>query len=164
MIEYELGTCSLGCVLVAMSNKGLCFISMGDSADELEMALKEKYPHARISTKNTDLQQNLVQVLNYVERPTSDLDLKLDISGTPFQQRVWLALKNVPAGQVSSYSAIAKQIGSPSASRAVAAACAANTLALAIPCHRVIKKDGAISGYRWGVARKKMLLQKEGAL
>jgi AraC family transcriptional regulator of adaptative response/methylated-DNA-[protein]-cysteine methyltransferase len=164
MIEYQLGTCSLGCVLVAMSEKGICFISMGDSADELEMMLKQKYPHAQISEKNADLQQNLLKVLNYVEQPKSKLDIELDIVGTAFQKQVWSALTNVPPGQVSSYSEIAKQIGLPLASRAVAAACAANSLALAIPCHRIIKKDGGISGYRWGVARKKILLQKEGAL
>jgi len=164
MIEFETGSCSLGCVLIASSEKGICFISLGDNADYLEMALKEKYPHAQISEKNADLQQKLQLLLNYIEQPQAELNLQLDISGTAFQKQVWTALKEVPLGQLSNYSKIAHQIGSPSAVRAVARACASNPLALAIPCHRIVRKDGAMSGYRWGIERKKILLQKEGAI
>lgn len=161
MIEYELGTSSLGCVLVAMSEKGVCAIALADKPDELVDWLQQKYPHARQAADNAVLLSRLQQVLNYTESPGTSLDLDLDINGTDFQKRVWRALQTVPAGQTCSYSEIARQIGSPKSVRAVAGACAANSLALAIPCHRIVRKDGQLSGYRWGVERKKMLLQKE---
>ncbi len=161
MIEYELGSCSLGCVLLAMSERGVCAIALGDEPSQLIDWLRQKYPHAREGTGNAVLLSRLQRVLNYIEWPEPDLDLELDIRGTEFQKRVWQALQTVPAGETRSYSEIAVEIGSPHSVRAVAGACAANLLALAIPCHRVIRQDGQLSGYRWGVERKKMLLQKE---
>ena len=161
MIEYELGSCSLGCVLVAMSEKGICAISLGDDPEQLVDWLKQIYPHARKGSDNAHLLSRLQRVLNFAEWPDSDLNLELDIHGTDFQKRVWQALKMVPTGQTCSYSDLAKKIGSPKSARAVAGACAANSLALAIPCHRVIHRDGSLSGYRWGVERKRILLQKE---
>jgi AraC family transcriptional regulator of adaptative response/methylated-DNA-[protein]-cysteine methyltransferase len=161
MIVYELGSCSLGCVLVAMSEKGVCAIALGDEPSQLVDWLKQKYPHARKGAGNAVLLSRLQRVLNYAEWPESALNIELDIKGTEFQKRVWQALQTVPAGETRSYSEIAEKIGSPKSVRAVAGACAANLLALAIPCHRVIRQDGEMSGYRWGVERKKMLLQKE---
>lgn len=163
MIEYELGSSSLGCVLVAMSQKGVCGIAIADSADELVDWLQQKYPHARRATDNRVLLSRLQQILNYSESPDNNLELELDINGTDFQKRVWQALQTVPPGQTCSYSEIAERIGSPRAVRAVAGACAANSLALAIPCHRIVRQDGDLSGYRWGLERKKILLQKEAA-
>lgn len=161
MIEYELGSCSLGCVLVAMSDKGVCAIALGDEPAQLVDWLKQKYPHARKGDGNAILLSRLQRILNYAEWPDARLDLELDITGTDFQKRVWQALQMVPAGETRSYSEIAEKIGSPGSVRAVAGACAANSLALAIPCHRVIRHDGQLSGYRWGVERKKILLEKE---
>lgn len=164
MIEFELGSCSLGCVLVAMSEKGVCAIALGDEPAQLVDWLMEKYPHARKGANNAVLLSRLQQVLNYAEWPDSSLKLALDINGTDFQKRVWQALQMVPPGQTRSYSDIARKIGEPLAVRAVAGACAANSLALAIPCHRIVRRDGKLSGYRWGVERKKLLLQKEAML
>lgn len=160
-IQYAVGSCSLGCVLVAMSNKGICAIALADDPAQLVDWLMQKYPHARQGAENALLLSQLQLVLNYAESPETSLELELDINGTDFQKRVWEALRSVPAGQTCSYSDIAKMIGAPQAVRAVAGACAANSLALAIPCHRIVRRDGAISGYRWGVERKKILLHKE---
>lgn len=161
MVVFELGSCSLGCVLVAMSEKGVCAIAMDDEPAQLTDWLLQKYPHAERRTENSELDVFLGQVLNYVEQPDQPLDLPLDINGTAFQKQVWQALRTIPAGMTHSYAELAEMIGQPQSVRAVATACAANTLALAIPCHRVIRKDGSLSGYRWGVGRKKILLQNE---
>lgn len=161
MIEFELGSCSLGCVLVAMSQRGVCAIALGDEPAQLVDWLRQKYPHAKKGADNAVLLSRLQQVLNYAEWPESSLKLVLDMDGTDFQKRVWHALQTVPAGQTRSYSDIAQKIGKPAAVRAVASACAANSLALAIPCHRIVRQDGQLSGYRWGVERKKLLLQNE---
>lgn len=161
MIEYELGSSSLGCVLVAMSQKGVCAIALADEPDSLLDWIKQTYPHAENGHQNTRLQSVLQQVLNYTENPKRALNLPLDISGTAFQKSVWQALKTIPAGRTHSYSELAEMIGRPASVRAVAAACAANTLALAIPCHRIVRKDGSLSGYRWGMQRKKILLENE---
>lgn len=164
MIEYELGSCSLGCVLVASSDNGICAIALGDEPGPLVEWLKQTYPHVQKGQQNRVLLSRLQQVLNFAEWPDADLKLELDIQGTEFQKRVWRALLRVPPGQTRTYTQIAEEIGSPSAVRAVAGACAANLLALAIPCHRIIRQDGEISGYRWGRERKKILLQKEARL
>ena len=161
MIKVDLGESTLGCVLVACSEKGVCAISLGDDPDALVAWLLEKYPHAERNSEDTNLQQQLSLVLNYVEDPAPPLNIVLDIQGTAFQKRVWQALQAVPNGATSSYSDIAEVVGSPHAVRAVAGACAANSLALAIPCHRIVSKDGSLSGYRWGVERKKILLDRE---
>lgn len=163
MVHFELGESSLGCVLVAMSEKGICAIALGDDPAQLVDWLKQKYPHAEKGTVNATLHARLQQVLNYTEWPDSELSLELDINGTDFQKRVWQALQTVPVGQTRSYTEIAEMIGSPKSVRAVAGACAANTLALAIPCHRIVRQDGKPSGYRWGIERKKILLEKEAA-
>lgn len=161
MVEFDLGSSSLGCVLLAMSEKGVCAIALGDNPDALVDWLKQKYPHAQKTSDNAVLLSRLQQILNYTESPSDSLDLELDINGTEFQKRVWQALLTVPAGETCSYSDIAKKIGSPQSVRAVAGACASNSLALAIPCHRIVRRDGNLSGYRWGLERKKILLQKE---
>jgi AraC family transcriptional regulator of adaptative response/methylated-DNA-[protein]-cysteine methyltransferase len=144
-----------------MSEKGVCAIALGDEPSQLVGWLKQKYPHARKGRGNAVLLSRLQRVLNFAEWPDAALDLELDIQGTDFQKRVWQALQTVPAGETCSYTEIAEKIGSPKSVRAVAGACAANLLALAIPCHRIIRQDGQLSGYRWGMERKKMLLQKE---
>ena len=161
MVEYELGSCSLGCVLVAISQKGVCAIALGDEPAQLVEWLRQKYPHAVKGSDNAVLLSRLQQVLNFAEWPESGLKMTLDMDGTDFQKRVWQALQTVPPGQTQSYSDIAQKIGKPAAVRAVASACAANSLALAVPCHRIVRQDGNISGYRWGVERKKLLLQNE---
>lgn|SRR5690554_1978661 len=161
MIEYQLGSCSLGCVLVAISQKGVCAIALDDEPTQLVDWLQQKYPHAGLGANNAVLLSRLQQILNYAEQPEPALNIPLDIKGTAFQKQVWQALKSIPFGETRSYAEIAKQIGSPTSVRAVAGACAANLLALAIPCHRVIRQDGKLSGYRWGAERKKILLQKE---
>lgn len=161
MIHYQLGSCSLGCVIVAVSQKGVCAIAMDDDPDSLALWLKQTYPHAKAAPENTQLTVYLQQVLNYAEQPDSGLDLPLDMQGTAFQQQVWEALSLVPAGSTRSYSQLAQMVGRPAAVRAVASACAANRLALAVPCHRVVAKNGQLAGYRWGTQRKQILLEKE---
>ncbi len=160
-IEFALGHSSLGEVLLAMSPHGVCAIALGDHADSLINAFKHKHPDAQLQADKPLLQQHLATVIAFIESPQQDLDLPLDVRGTIFQQQVWQALKTIPLGTTASYTVIAKRIDQPSAVRAVAAACAANPLALVIPCHRVITSDGNLSGYRWGVARKAELLRRE---
>lgn len=162
-IRYVVGTCSLGAILVAASNKGICAISLGDDPDELIKNLKNNFPKAELIGGDKQFERMVARVVAFVETPQIGLDLPLDVRGTAFQHRVWNALCKIPAGSISNYSAIAKTIGSPKASRAVARACAANVLAVAIPCHRVLRRDGSVSGYRWGVERKRVLLKKEQA-
>ena len=148
--------------LVARSGRGVCAISIGDDPDALARELQDRFPKARLIGGDREFERWVAQVVGLVEAPKVGLDLPLDIRGTAFQQRVWEALRDVPAGQTVSYAELAKRIGTPRSVRAVAGACAANTLAVAIPCHRVVRNDGAISGYRWGVARKRELLAREG--
>lgn len=162
-IRYAVGHCSLGRVLVATSEKGVCAITLGDSVNELTKDLRERFPKAEIVRADTDFSQLVTKVVDHIEAPAGDLGLPLDIRGTAFQQKVWQALREIPPGSTASYAAIARRIGSPKAVRAVAGACGANALAVAIPCHRVLHQDGSLSGYRWGAARKRSLLQKEKA-
>ena len=161
VIRYASGPCSLGTILVAATEKGLCAISFGEDEKSLVETLSARFPNARLTPADPDFAGTLSAVIEMVETPARGLDLPLDIQGTAFQCRVWAALKAIPAGETASYAEIARRIGEPGAARAVAAACAANTLAIAIPCHRVIGSDGALSGYRWGVARKRALLARE---
>lgn len=160
-IQFAIGQCSLGSILVARSVLGVCAIFLGDNPAALVNDLHARFPKAQLIGSNTGFEQWLAQVINLVEAPGLGHDLPLDIRGTAFQQRVWQALRDIPPGATASYSQIARQIGHPKAVRAVAGACAANTLAVAIPCHRVLGSDGRLSGYRWGVARKMALLKKE---
>jgi AraC family transcriptional regulator of adaptative response/methylated-DNA-[protein]-cysteine methyltransferase len=160
-IRFAIGECSLGSILVATSKRGVCAILLGDDPDALARALQDRFPRADLIGGDRQFEQLVAKVVGFVEAPALGLDLPLDVRGTAFQQRVWLALRKIPVGSTASYADIAKQIGSPNSVRAVAQACAANALAVAIPCHRVVKSDGALSGYRWGVERKRELLKRE---
>jgi AraC family transcriptional regulator of adaptative response/methylated-DNA-[protein]-cysteine methyltransferase len=160
-IRFAVGECSLGSILVASSQKGVCAISLGEDPDALVRDLQDRFPRAELIGGDAEFEQLVAKVVSFVESPALGLDLPLDVRGTAFQQRVWQALRKIPAGTTVSYSEIAKRIGAPRAVRAVAQACAANTLAVAIPCHRVVRNDGGLSGYRWGVERKRALQQAE---
>jgi AraC family transcriptional regulator of adaptative response/methylated-DNA-[protein]-cysteine methyltransferase len=160
-IRFAVGDCSLGSILVAQSNRGICAILLGDDPDQLLQDLQRQFAHAEFIGGDGDFEQLIAQVVGFIETPAVGLDLPLDIRGTAFQERVWQALRAIPVGSTASYAQIATQIGAPSAYRAVAQACGANTLAVAIPCHRVVRSDGGLSGYRWGVERKRQLLEGE---
>lgn len=163
MIRHATSKCSLGLVIVAATAKGICFIGLGDTRKELLEDLQHRFPKARLTDGDKDFGRTVAKVVAFVEAPGTGLDLPLDVRGTAFQQKVWRALRAIPLGSTSTYTEIAKRIGAPKAVRAVAGACGANKLALVIPCHRVLRNDGALSGYRWGVDRKRALLKKEGA-
>ena len=160
-IMFAIAQCALGALLVAHSGSGLCAISLGDDPDAMLRELQARFPRAQLVGGDAGFERLVAQVVGFVEAPGLGLDLPLDIRGTAFQQRVWEALRQVPAGATVSYAQIAARIGSPTSVRAVAQACAANTLAVAIPCHRVVRSDGGLSGYRWGIARKQQLLARE---
>lgn len=152
---------SLGLVLVATTERGICAILIGDTGEELVADLVRRFPNSIIDKASEQFDQTLDQVVNFIDAPKTDFELPLDIRGTVFQQRVWQELKKIPAGTTTSYSELAANIGAPSAVRAVASACAANPLAVAIPCHRAVRTDGNLSGYRWGLERKRALLKLE---
>ncbi|HET7866113.1 MAG TPA: bifunctional DNA-binding transcriptional regulator/O6-methylguanine-DNA methyltransferase Ada [Burkholderiaceae bacterium] len=160
-IRFAIGQCSLGAILVACSERGVCAILLGDDPDALARDLQDRFPRANLVGGDAGFEQWVAQVVGCVEAPGLGLDLPLDVRGTAFQQRVWQALRDIPAGQTASYADIAQRIGAPRSVRAVAQACSANALAVAIPCHRVVRSDGALSGYRWGVERKRALLARE---
>jgi AraC family transcriptional regulator of adaptative response/methylated-DNA-[protein]-cysteine methyltransferase len=161
-IRFAVGQCALGSVLVAQSAKGVCAILLGDDPDALVRDLQDRFPRATLLGGEAAFEQTVARVIAFVEAPARGLDLPLDVRGTAFQQRVWAALRQIPAGSTASYAEIASRIGAPNGSRAVAQACGANPLAVAIPCHRVVRTDGSLSGYRWGVQRKQDLLTREG--
>ena len=160
-IRFAVGECSLGSVLVAASEKGVCAILLGDDPDELVKDLQHRFRKANLVGGDRDFEHLVAQVVGFVEQPCIACDLPLDIRGTAFQQRVWQALRKIPSGTTTTYAEIAARIGLPKSVRAVASAIAANPIAIAIPCHRVIRTDGSLSGYRWGVTRKSALLKKE---
>lgn len=160
-IQYAIAQCSLGSILVAATEKGVCAILMGDGSDALLRDFQGRFSNAQISAGDSTFDQLVAQVVGLVERPGRYLDLPLDVRGTAFQQQVWAALKKIRPGTTASYSDVAKSIGKPSSVRAVAQACGANPVAVAIPCHRVVRSDGALSGYRWGIDRKRALLDRE---
>ena len=162
-IRFAVGECSLGSILVAKSERGICAILLGDDPGALARELQDRFPHANLVGGDKGFEKLVAQVVGFVEAPALGLALPLDVRGTAFQQRVWQALRKIPAGSTASYSTVAKRIGAPKSVRAVARACAANALAVAIPCHRVVRNDGALSGYRWGVERKRTLLEREAA-
>ena len=161
-IRFAVGQCALGSVLVAQSAKGVCAILLGDDPDALVRDLQDRFPRATLLGGEAAFEQTVARVVAFVEAPARGLDLPLDVRGTAFQQRVWAALRQIPAGSTASYAEIASRIGAPNGSRAVAQACGANPLAVAIPCHRVVRTNGSLSGYRWGVQRKQDLLAREG--
>jgi AraC family transcriptional regulator of adaptative response/methylated-DNA-[protein]-cysteine methyltransferase len=161
-IRFAVAQCSLGAILVARSDQGICAITLGEDPDALVRALQDRFPKAELVGDDPEFDRVVAQVVGFVEAPNQGLDLPLDIRGTAFQRRVWQALRDIPSGQTASYTEIARRIGSPASVRAVAGACAANHIAVAIPCHRVVRNDGALSGYRWGVERKRALLEREG--
>ncbi|MDD0972816.1 bifunctional DNA-binding transcriptional regulator/O6-methylguanine-DNA methyltransferase Ada [Pseudomonas fontis] len=160
-IRFAIGQCSLGAILVAQSARGICAILLGDDPQPLLQDLQDKFPKANFIGADADFEQLIAKVVGFIEAPAIGLDLPLDLRGTAFQERVWQALRSIPAGNTASYAEIAERIGAPRAVRAVAQACAANSLAVAIPCHRVVRSDGNLSGYRWGVERKQQLLERE---
>lgn len=160
-IRFAIGECSLGSILVAQSDLGICAILMGDDPAELARDLQDRFPRAKLIGGDAGFEQLVARVVGFVEAPGIGLDLPLDVRGTAFQQRVWQALRDIPPGRTASYTDIANRIGAPGSVRAVAQACGANALAVAIPCHRVVRNDGGLSGYRWGVERKRALLDTE---
>jgi AraC family transcriptional regulator, regulatory protein of adaptative response / methylated-DNA-[protein]-cysteine methyltransferase len=162
-IRFAVGQSSLGALLVASSRQGVAAILLGDNPDELVRSLQDRFPKASLIGADRDYEKLVARVVGLIEQPGVGLDLPLDIRGTAFQQRVWRALQEIPLGQTASYAEIARRIGSPKAVRAVAGACAANNIAVAIPCHRVVRNDGALSGYAWGVERKRALIDREAA-
>jgi len=162
-IDYAIGESSLGRLLVAQSARGIVAILMGDDPAVLVADIQRRFAGAPLQRTEGALAGHLAAVIALVEAPSASFDLALDVRGTAFQQRVWNALREIPCGTTQSYSDVASRIGAPRAVRAVAGACAANALALAIPCHRVVHRDGGLSGYRWGVERKRALLAREAA-
>ncbi|MEO8523310.1 MAG: bifunctional DNA-binding transcriptional regulator/O6-methylguanine-DNA methyltransferase Ada [Caldimonas sp.] len=161
VLTFAVGQCSLGAILVASSAKGVAAILLGDDPQILVRELEDRFPRARLVGGDAAYERRVAEVVGLIEAPACGLALPLDIRGTAFQQRVWLALREIPAGKTASYSAIAERIGAPRSVRAVAGACAANAHAVAIPCHRVVRHDGGLSGYRWGVERKRELIDRE---
>jgi AraC family transcriptional regulator, regulatory protein of adaptative response / methylated-DNA-[protein]-cysteine methyltransferase len=163
-ISFAFDKCSLGTILVAQSEKGICAVLLGDEQQYLLDDLQQRFPKATLVAGNRSFQKTMAQIIGMIEKPKLALELPLDIRGTLFQQQVWQALQHIPAGETRSYRDVAEAIGSPKAVRAVAGACAANAIAILIPCHRVVRNDGNLSGYRWGVERKQKLLQREAKL
>ncbi|AOI90783.1 bifunctional DNA-binding transcriptional regulator/O6-methylguanine-DNA methyltransferase Ada [Burkholderia pseudomultivorans] len=160
-IRFAVGQCTLGAILVAQSERGICAILLGDDPDLLVRNLQDQFPQAQFVGGDADFETLIAQVVGFVEAPSIGLNLPLDVRGTAFQERVWQALRDIPPGTTVSYAEIAQRIGAPKATRAVAQACGSNPIAVAIPCHRVVRRDGDISGYRWGVDRKRELLRRE---
>jgi AraC family transcriptional regulator of adaptative response/methylated-DNA-[protein]-cysteine methyltransferase len=163
VVRFAVGQCSLGAILVASSEKGVASILIGDNPDALVRDLQDRFRNARLIGGDSDYELLVARVVGLIEAPRLGLDLPLDVRGTAFQQRVWQALRDIPAGRTVTYTEIARKIGSPKSVRAVAGACAANNIAVAIPCHRVVRNDGSLSGYRWGVERKRVLIDREAS-
>jgi len=162
-ITFAIGACSLGAILVAATSKGVCAILLGDDPEALAHDLERRFPKAEIVGGDADFEKIVAAVVGLVEQPGRGARLPLDIRGTAFQERVWRALMAIPSGKTATYSDIAARLGSPKAVRAVAQACASNPIAVAVPCHRVVRLDGALAGYRWGIDRKRALLAREGS-
>jgi AraC family transcriptional regulator, regulatory protein of adaptative response / methylated-DNA-[protein]-cysteine methyltransferase len=160
-IRFAVGESSLGAILVAATARGVCAILLGDEPEALVRDLERRFPRAQLAGGDASFEEIVARVVGLVEQPRVGADLPLDVRGTAFQQRVWQALRAIPPGSTATYAEIAETIGAPKAVRAVAAACAANKIAVAIPCHRVVRTDGGLSGYRWGVERKRALLERE---
>jgi len=163
-IRFALDTCSLGVILIAASARGVCAIMLGDDPDTLVGDLHARFADARPVVDDAEFEHLFLQVISLVESPGSNMALPIDPQGSAFQKRVWEALRQIPAGITLSYAELADRIGAPGSARAVAGACAANPLAVAIPCHRVVRSDGSLSGYRWGIERKRALLHREAVI
>ena len=161
VIRFAVGQCSLGAILVAQSQRGICAILLGEEPDRLVRDLQDQFPKAELIGCDVEFEQLIAQVVGFVEAPSVGLHLPLDVQGTAFQERVWRALREIPPGTTVSYAEVAQRIGAPKAVRAVAQACATNHMAVAIPCHRVVRRNGELAGYRWGVDRKRELLRRE---
>lgn len=162
-IRFGIAATTLGPIVIARSPKGVCAILFGDNRQTLTRDLRQRFPRADLAEDAAALESMLARITRLVDSPGAGFDLPLDLGGTAFQQRVWRALKRIPPGATASYAEVARDIDAPRSVRAVAQACGANVLALAIPCHRVVRSDGALSGYRWGVDRKRALLDREAA-
>ena len=160
-IKFAVAQCSLGAILVAASGKGVCAIFLGDDPNELVHEVQDRFPNASLIGGDSEFEKLVAHVVGFVETPRAEWDLPLDIRGTAFQHRVWQALRAIPPGETVSYAELARRVGDHKAVRAVAGACAANNLAVVIPCHRVVRTDGSLSGYRWGVERKRILIERE---
>ncbi len=163
-IRFATGRCILGAVLVARSPRGVCAISFGDDAHALIRDLRRQFPCAELIESTSDLFEVLAEVVAALSNPDATVEFPLDLRGTPFQEKVWQALEGIPAGQTVTYTELAQRIGQPKAAQAVGRACGANRIALAIPCHRVVRTDGSLAGYRWGIERKRALLDRERSL
>jgi AraC family transcriptional regulator of adaptative response/methylated-DNA-[protein]-cysteine methyltransferase len=160
-ILFSTGECVLGIVLVARSERGVCAILLGDDAGELARDLHHRFPQARLRDAGAELELLASTVTGFLAAPAVGLDVPMDVRGSAFQLRVWSALREIPAGSTETYAEVARRIGAPQSAKEVGEACAANALAVAIPCHRVVRKDGGLGGYRWGVKRKRALLEFE---
>jgi AraC family transcriptional regulator of adaptative response/methylated-DNA-[protein]-cysteine methyltransferase len=160
-LRFAVGECSLGSILVAATEKGIAAILLGDDPEELVHQLEDNFPKAKLIGGDRAFEATMARAVGLIESPAKGLNIPLDIRGTAFQHRVWRALREIPVGQTATYAEIAERIGMPKAVRAVASACAANKIAVAIPCHRIVRQNGALSGYRWGVDRKRALINRE---
>ncbi|MBO9331087.1 methylated-DNA--[protein]-cysteine S-methyltransferase [Achromobacter xylosoxidans] len=160
-IRFAVAQCALGALLVAASDTGICEIALHDDPEQLVRNLQDRFKAARLIGADAEFERWVAAVVGFVEDPSRGLDLPLDVRGTAFQRRVWEALREIPVGETATYTDIARRIGSPQAVRAVARACATNNIALAIPCHRVVRTDGSLAGYRWGIDRKRELIARE---
>jgi AraC family transcriptional regulator, regulatory protein of adaptative response / methylated-DNA-[protein]-cysteine methyltransferase len=161
-IRYTTRQSSLGPTIIATSRKGVCALLIDDDEEALQQELRRRFPKAQLAPADADCHRLADMVLTRIDAPAAPIDFPVDARGSAFQQRVWAALRKIPPGRTASYADIARAIDAPTAMRAVAGACAANPVAIAIPCHRVLRSDGALSGYRWGVDRKRELLAREG--
>lgn len=163
-VAYTFGQSSLGHVLVARNGKGICALLIGSDRERLAADLRKDFPEAQAAAADTQLAHDVAAAVAMIENPRQAPDLALDLKGSDFEIKVWQALRAIPVGRTLSYSALAETIGMKGMAREVGEACAANRIAVAVPCHRILRKDGSISGYRWGVHRKRMLLQREGVI
>lgn len=161
ILSYAIGECALGQVLVAHSVKGVCAILIAAGRDELEADLAARFPQSRLVANEAVVHDDLAKVIRFVDKPAEGLHLSLDLRGTPFQRRVWEKLRAIPVGRTVTYMELARWISPLASPRAVAGACAANPIALAVPCHRVVCSNGELVGYRWGLERKRELIRKE---
>jgi AraC family transcriptional regulator of adaptative response/methylated-DNA-[protein]-cysteine methyltransferase len=160
-INYTVVSSSMGRLLVAMTDRGVCAVRMGDSDSDLETDLREEFPQAQITRADSALRDPVQKILNHLDNNEPRLDLPIDVRSTAFQRQVWEKLRAIPYGQTVSYGDVAKALGKPGAVRAVGRACATNPVALVIPCHRVVREDKSLGGYRWGLERKKKLIESE---
>ncbi|MDH0093986.1 methylated-DNA--[protein]-cysteine S-methyltransferase [Achromobacter mucicolens] len=160
-IRFAVAQCSLGALLVAASSTGICEIALDEDPDRLVKNLQDRFRAARLIGADPRFEGWVADVVGFVEDPARGLDLPLDVRGTAFQRKIWEALREIPLGETATYAQVAERIGAPAAVRAVARACATNNIALAIPCHRVVRTDGSLAGYRWGIDRKRELIARE---